>query len=60
MAKLVKVLGANVARPESYITGTSNIENYGVPLISIPTTSGTGSESTSFAVVYIKKVKSSL
>jgi len=61
MAKLIKGLSDQPYEPEEYICGRKVLENSrDTNLITIPTTSGSGSESTHFAVVYINKVKYSL
>jgi len=44
----------------SLITGDSKVLKRGLPFFAIPTTSGTGSEATHFAVVYINDTKFSL
>jgi alcohol dehydrogenase len=43
-----------------YIEDSALIKKKGAPLVAIPTTIGTGSEATHFAVVYVDKVKYSL
>lgn len=60
IAKSLNILSFQEEKPESIITGKSKIINKGKPLIAIPTTSGSGSEATHFAVVYIGKQKYSL
>jgi len=59
-AKLINVFSANSGKPVDYIENKKNIENKGKPLVAIPTTSGSGSEATQFAVVNIGKKKCSL
>jgi len=60
MAKTVNILAIHNGEIELYITNKKKLEKQGMPLITIPTTSGTGSEATHFATIYIDKNKNSL
>jgi len=60
MAKSISIFSTNEGNPEDFILKKKIIKNTGTPLIRIPTTSGSGSEATHFAVVYIGKNKYSL
>jgi alcohol dehydrogenase len=61
MAKLINILAAQTEQDAlNVINDSSLIHNKGQPLVAIPTTSGTGTQATHFAVVYIDKVKYSL
>jgi len=60
MGKSISILTTNYGSPEDFILNKKKINNKGIPLIRIPTTAGSGSEATHFAVVYIDKSKYSL
>lgn len=60
MAKLINASQANSDDQFLSVVKNNLIKNSGVPLLAIPTTAGSGSEATHFAVVYINKKKYSL
>ncbi|MFX1495670.1 MAG: phosphonoacetaldehyde reductase [Promethearchaeota archaeon] len=60
MGKSISILSTNNGNPEDIIKGDVEIIRKGIPLIRIPTTVGSGSEATHFAVVYVGKTKYSL
>lgn len=60
VAKSIRILAANPGKPIAYVKGKSVIRRRGASLVAVPTTSGSGSEATHFAVVYIDKTKYSL
>jgi alcohol dehydrogenase class IV len=60
MAKCINVFQSNLTHDFKQLVVNNSISQKGVPHISFPTTSGSGSEATHFAVIYIDKVKYSL
>ncbi len=60
IAKSAAILSAQTGPLESYVKGEKELSAGGPPVIAVPTTAGTGSEATHFAVVYIGPRKYSL
>lgn len=60
MAKSINIFAANPVKPINYFNLKKPLKLKGKTLVAIPTTSGTGSEATSFSVAYIGKDKHSV
>lgn len=60
MAKSINIFAANPIKPADFFNLKKSLKLKGKTLVAIPTTSGTGSEATSFAVVYLGKDKHSV
>jgi alcohol dehydrogenase class IV len=60
MGKLINIFAAQDASSVEIVEDRNNIQRPGIPLIAVPTTSGSGSEATHFAVIYLGKAKYSV
>src|SRR3989344_3158396 len=53
VAKSVNSFAANEGKPEDYLQKGNPIKKKGKTLVAVPTTAGSGSEASKFAVIYI-------
>lgn len=60
IAKAISILNSQELSPSDYLNNSKPLSPRTTPSVMIPTTAGTGSESTKFSVYYINKTKYSL
>ena len=59
-AKAISILSSNTGKSIDYVTGVLKPDARKTPVVVIPTTAGTGSESTHFSTIYVESKKYSL